>query len=236
MECVMFVSDLMQTEVITVAPQTSLGDAVRIMLVRHVSGLPVVEGGGLVGVITGGDVLRRVELGSEGKPTGWIKAFFSPASAALEYVHTHGVHVRDVMTPAPLAVTAGTDVAEAATLMVTHRIKRLPVVQGDALIGLISRTDILRVLARRLISQEDPLTEAGISAHIRGALRRERWAPKSGVKVDVSGNSVRLSGAVYSAAERQAINVIAETTPGVQDVADHLTLVDAGAAMAFPAG
>jgi CBS domain-containing protein len=231
----MFVSDLMNTNVITVEPENTLADAARIMLAQHVSGLPVLDAGRLVGVITEGDLLRRVEIDTAPREAGWFKAFVMPSRLANDYVHTHGQHVRDVMSSTPISVTPTTSLDEVADIMVTKHIKRLPVLADGKLVGVISRTDMLRALARRLIDHDDPYTETQIKEHIVATMARERWAPKSGIRINVTGKVVDLEGAVFSAAEQQAIRVIAETTPGVEEVRDHLLFIDPGSGLAFPA-
>jgi CBS domain-containing protein len=230
----MFVSDLMNTRIFSVGPDDSLAETARIMLTRHVGGLPVMEFGRLIGIVTQGDLLRRVEIGTSEKQQGWFKAFFMPASLANEFVHTHGRHVRDVMTPDPLAVSPGTALSEAADLMCGKHFKCLPVVLDGELVGMLSRTDLLTVLARRLLDQYDPYTETEIKTHILDSLAQERWAPKSGIRVSVNGNSVTLAGTIFNADEQRAVCVVAETTPGVKEVHDHLILVDPASGMSYP--
>jgi len=231
----MFASDLLQSNVFTVAPDTTLADAARIMLAQHVSGLPVLEDGKLVGIVTEGDLLRRVEISTDGKPPSRLKAFFMPGTLANDYVHTHGRHVRDVMTERIVSVEPSTSLADVAELMCDRHLKRLPVLQNGKLVGIISRSDMLRVLARRLLDTAGPYTETQIKDHIVSALAQEKWAPKSGIRVTVSGNIVDLEGAVFNADEQRAVRVIAETTPGVKAVRDHLLFIDPGSGMAFPA-
>lgn len=230
----MFVSDLMQYDVTTVEPGTTLADAARIMISRRVTGLPVVENGKLVGVITEGDLLRRAEIQTDAKEHGWFKSFFLPGSLADEFIRTHGRYVRDVMTAAVITVYPDTDLGEAAKIMCEQHIKRLPVVDNGKLTGVISRTDLLTVLARRLIEREDPLTEIEIKNHILNTLKENSWAPKSGVTVKVTGDVVELDGVIFSDSERRAVRVIAETTPGVKKVLDLMVYVDPTTGMSLP--
>jgi CBS domain-containing protein len=230
----MIVADVAEGPVCYVEPETTLADAARIMLAQRVSGLPVLENGGLCGVVTEGDLLRRAEIGTDRARHGWFKTFFMPASLAKTYVHTHGRFVRDVMTADPVTVTRDTPLATAAELMCTHHIKRLPVMEGAKLVGVISRTDLLRVLARKLIELTAPLSEAQIKQHIMQTLAQERWAPKTGIEVKVTGSVVDLEGTIFSVDEQSAVRVIAETTPGVTEVHDHLVFIDPTSGMSFP--
>jgi CBS domain-containing protein len=231
----MNVSELMTKKLISVQPATSLADAARIMLDQHVSGLPVVDAlGKLVGVVTEGDLLRRAEIGTAGKPAGWLKTFFLPDSLAADYVKTHGRHVSEVMTAEPITVTPQTALADAAALMVSKHIKRLPVVSEGALVGVVSRTDLLRVLALKLIEiQACKPSDVEIAEHIKTSLEHENWTPKAGIHIEVKSGVVYLKGIIMSDAEKQAVNVIAENAPGVKEVVDELVFVDPATGMAF---
>jgi CBS domain-containing protein len=231
----MNVASLMSTSIVSVLPSTTLADAVRIMLANHISGLPVLESDGrLVGMITAGDLLRRTELETEGKQPSWLKAFLMPSSVAADYVATHGRHVCEVMTPHPIHVSPLTDLAEVSRLMLHKHVKRLPVLEGGKLVGIISRSDVLRALASKLIETPEARTDEEIRTYIKTELARARWAPKSSIKVEVKENVVNLEGTIFSDEERQAVIVIAENAPGVKTVQDHLTYVDPGSGMAFP--
>ncbi len=230
----MFVSELMKYEPATVAPGTTLADAARIMISQHVSGLPVVEDGRLVGVVSEGDLLSRVEIQTAQEKHSWMRAFFLPGSLAGEYVQTHGRFVRDVMTKPAISVTPDTPLAEAAKLMCDRHIKRLPVEWSGKLVGVISRADLLACLARHLLETTDPFTESDIKHHILATLETEKWAPKSGIVIKVADGVVDLDGVVVSDQERRAIRVVAETTPGVKEVRDHLVFVDPTSGLSIP--
>jgi len=230
----MIVADLMKSDVTTVQPDTTLVDAARLMISRHVSGLPVVDKGQLVGIVTEGDLLLRSEIDTDGKTCGKLRAFFLPGSMAKDYIQTHGRFVRDVMISAVRTVTPDTLLADAAAMMCQHHIKRLPVVSGGKLVGVIGRADLLAVLVRRLIDTPDPFTDADIRNQIVATLKKENWAPKSGITVKVADGVVELEGPVISYFERRAIRVVAETTPGVKEVLDHLCFVDPTSGMSLP--
>lgn len=231
----MNVESLMSRNAISVLPTTTVADAARIMLVNRVSGLPVLDAQGrLVGIVTEGDLLRRAELGTAGEPGGWLKSFLMPATQAAEYVATHSRHVSGVMTHHPVFVTPDTELAEVAALMLRKHFKRLPVLKDGALIGMISRSDFLRVLARKLIETAEPCSDAAIGDYIRSELSRARWAPRSGIRIEVHDKVVNLEGTIFSDEERQAVLVVAENAPGVKTVEDHLTFVDPSSGLAFP--
>lgn len=233
----MKVSEIMTRNAISVQPRTTVVDAARIMLANHVSGLPVLdESGALVGVVTEGDLLRRAEIGTEGEQAGWLKALLQPAAVAADYVATHSRHVSGVMTHSPIFVTPDTSLAEVAQTMLRKRVKRLPVLEDNKLIGVVSRTDLLKALTSKLISEpKDGGSDGDILAYIKGEIAKAKWAPKSGLRVAVKDKMVTLEGTIFSDEERQAVTTIAENAPGVKEVKDEMVFVDPGSGLAFPA-
>jgi len=234
-ERVMLVSDLMKPEPSTVAPDTTVLDAARIMLALRVSGLPVVEAGHLVGMVTEGDLLRREELDTAPDSTSWWRNFFTPSRLAADYVHSHGRHVAEVMSGKPVTVTPQTPLAEAVTILLGKGYKRLPVVENGALVGMLSRADLLAALAHKMLEKPQATDDAGAKTHIEHELARLAWTPKQSVRVQVSDHVATLEGSVFADTEREAIRVIAETAPGVERVVDNLVFVDPGSGLAFPA-
>ena len=140
--------DIMTRNVITVSPDTDVAEVARLMLEKRISGLPVVENGAPIGIISESDLLRRPETGTEWHAPSWLELFLSRSSLAAEYVRTHARSARDVMTRELITVSEDTPVSEIAELMEQHRIKRVPVIGQDGrLIGIISRVNLLRGLA-----------------------------------------------------------------------------------------
>ena len=142
--------DIMTKDPITVARDLSVTDAARIMVENKVGALPVLEGDTLVGLVTEGDLIMRdvkVEF-----PTylhlldGFI--MYPPATARFEseLKKAVGATVEDVMTADPITIQADTSLSDAATLMVERDVSRLPVVDGERLVGIISKSDIVRSL------------------------------------------------------------------------------------------
>lgn len=233
----MNVAELMNRNTISVMPSSLVSDAARIMVAHRISGLPVLnEQGKLVGVVTEGDLLRRAEIGTDGAQAGWLKSLLMPSAVAADYVQTHARHVSGVMTHNPVFVTPEAGIDEAAQLMFRKKIKRLPVLEHGKLIGVISRSDLVRILARKLINTPAEASDESIANYIKAEINHANWAPKSGLRVAVKGQTVELHGTVFSDEERQAVVCIAENAPGVKQVKDNLVFVDPGSGIAFPAG
>jgi len=227
--------DVMTQYVTSVGPEDPLSKAVRIMLQNEISGLPVLDADGrLVGMITEGDLLRRAETATQRRRPRWIEFFIGPGRMADEYVHSHGRKVGELMTVDPVSVTEETPLEEVVTLMEKRRIKRVPVVRGDKVVGIVSRANLLHALAR--LSGEVKPAQANdrtIREQLLNNLRREPWAPLGAIDLIVRDGAVDLWGSITDERERQALVVAAENVPGVKSVRDHLVWVDTMSGMVF---
>jgi CBS domain-containing protein len=225
----MKVRDVMTSPVISVEPDTPVLQAVRIMLQRHISGLPVIgKDGRLVGIVTEGDFLRRAETGTQRRRPRWLEYLVGPGRLADEYTHSHGRKVEEIMTAEPLTVNEDTPLEDVVKLMEKHGIKRLPVVRGIDVVGIVSRANLLHALAA--VAREVKPAAAGDSAirdRVLKELSGQLWAPVSLINVIVRNGVVDLGGSITDARERQALIVAAENVPVVKAVKDHLAWVDA---------
>jgi CBS domain-containing protein len=227
--------DVMTPNVITVAPDASILDALRLMLTHKISGLPVVDRyGNLAGMVTEGDFLRRAETGTERKRPRWVEFLLGPGTLARDYAHSHARRIDEVMTADVWTVTEDADLEEVVTLMEKRRVKRVPVVRGHALIGIVSRANLLHALAT--LSREvtpSPKTDEAIRAGVLAELDRRSWAPRHMVDVVVRNGVVELWGTVIDPQQRDAVRVAAETVPGVKSVKCHIVWVEPMSGMAF---
>ena len=224
----MKVKDVMTRKVLSIEPTATVLQAVRSMLQNRISGLPVVnEDGVLVGMVTEGDFLRRTETATERRRPRWLEFLVGPGRLADEYVHTHARKIGDVMTPDPYTVTEDTPLEDAVRLMEKHRIKRLPVVRGKLLVGIMSRANLLHALASLAPSAPASLaTDGVIREHLLKELEQQKWAPIAFLNVVVKDGVVELWGSITDERERQAIVVAAQNTPGVKDVQDHMVWIE----------
>jgi CBS domain-containing protein len=144
----MKVRDIMTSPVVSIAPDSTVLDAVRIMLLRHISGLPVIDkSGSLVGIVTEGDFLRRAETGTQRRRPRWLEYLLGPGRLADEYTRSHGRKVHEIMTFGALSITEDTPLDEVVRLMEKRQIKRLPVVRGNEVVGIVSRANLVHALA-----------------------------------------------------------------------------------------
>ena len=220
--------DAMTFPVISVEPDTSIWEAVRIMLQRRISGLPVIDKQGrLVGIVSEGDFLRRAETGTQRRRSHWLEFLIGPARLAEEYTRSHGQKIQDIMTSDPLTVTEDTPLDEAVRLMEKRRIKRLPVVRGDEVVGIVTRANLVHALAG--VARELMPTTASdetIRARLLADLANEPWAPVGLIDPTVRNGVVELWGAITEERQRQALIAAAENVPGVKAVRDYLGWID----------
>jgi CBS domain-containing protein len=214
--------DVMVSAVVTVPPETTVEGLARLMINLRISGVPVMNTDGiLVGIVTEGDLLRRVETGTERHLPGWSESFSSNSRMAAEYVKSHAKRVADIMTREVVSIDEMATLAEIADLLEAKRIKRVPVVHDGKIVGIVSRTDLLKVLASGGAATEDEEQDRTIRRLLLADLREQTWADASEGRVVVSNGVVHLWGIVRSEDERRALRIAAENTPGVRGIEDH---------------
>jgi CBS domain-containing protein len=218
---------IMTKDVITVTPHTSIEETAKIMLRTHISGLPVLDDAGrLVGIVSESDFLRRSEIGTGRKRPAWLQFLIGPGRAAADFVHERGRKVEDVMTADPITVDEETPLEDLVKLMEKKGIKRLPVMSGNVLKGIVTRSNLLQAVASMAHEIPDPTAD---DDHIRNRITRTvnatDWRP-IGFEVTVRKGVVHLHGIITTDQARQATIVAAQNTAGVKEVHDHLCFVD----------
>jgi CBS domain-containing protein len=218
---------IMTRRVISVRPGTSVIDAANIMLHQHISGLPVVDDAGkLVGIISEGDFIHRAEIGTERKRGRWLRLLVGPSRAAIDYVHARGRKVGEIMTPNPLTVEEETTLEEIVRVMEKNHVKRLPVLHGGQLVGIVTRANLLQAVADLAREAPDPTADDDhIRKRIFAAIESSEWKPVT-LGVTVRNGIVHLGGIIFDEASRQAAMVAAENVSGVRKVHDHLCWVE----------
>ncbi len=223
---------VMTRNVITVGTAASIVEAANMMLEKHVSGLPVVdETGKLVGIVSQGDFIRRAEIGTQRKRGRWLKFLLGPGRAASDFVHERGRKVGEIMTLDPVTVTEDSTLEETVQLMEHNSVKRLPVMRGDQLVGIVTRSNLLQAVAELAREVPDPTADDDhIRNHIIATIEKADWSP-FGLGVIVRDGNVHLSGIITNEHSRQAAIVAAENVSGVRKVYDHLCWVDPASGM-----
>lgn len=231
-------SDVMTQPVIAIGRDAILYDAVRLMLRNRISGLPVVDDAGKpVGMLTEGDLLRRVETDTERRRPRWIAFLAGPAKLAEEYVHSHSRRVHEVMSPNLVSVAADAPLESVVSLMEEQRIKHVPVVEDGRLKGMITRANLMQALLHFSSDLSGfSRSDADIRQRILDELKGTLWGDKGYLTVIVKDGIVHLHGIVIDARERDALRVAAENIPGVKAVRNHVEWCDvaSGTVLPFP--
>lgn len=233
----MFARDVMTQDVLTIDQEADVGDAIRLMIEHRISGLPVVDRDGrLVGILTEGDLLRRAEVGTGDKQYGLVRRLLrGVGGSAADYVRAKSHVVADLMTYDPLAVTPGTPLEDIVELMERHRIKRVPVLSADTLVGLVSRADILREVDRRMRAEvREPGSDEAILARLHEEIDHQPWYERHCITLAVEDGVVHLSGFVDHVRVRDALVVAAQNASGRKEVVNALVYVDPAASMTIP--
>ena len=225
----MLAKDVMTREVITVKPETAVRDIAATLLERHISAVPVsADGRSVIGIVSEGDLMRRPEADTDGTPRSWwLNLFGGTDDLASEFRKTHGRTAADVMTKNPIVVDETMPVAEVARTMEKNGIKRVPVVRDGALVGIVSRANLLRELATRPDASLAPLSkpDGDIRERFMAVLADQGWADRSLINATVSNGVVHLWGLARTREQAEAYGVAARGITGVKGVENHIGLI-----------
>ncbi|HEU4352288.1 MAG TPA: CBS domain-containing protein [Burkholderiales bacterium] len=218
----------MTQPVVAVAPETPVRQLAALMLERRISGVPVTDAAGRVlGVVSEGDFIRRPEIDTDLPGSRWLRLFTSTDEQARDYIKTHGRTAADIMTAPAVTVTPEMPLAQVARMMSARRVKRVPVVEGERLVGIVTRADLLRAVYRHP-QPVDSASDGEIHDAVIAILEREDWAAGAIVQVRVADGRVELWGSVESDRQREALVLAAGRLPGVSGVDAHLTRLRPG--------
>jgi len=216
--------EIMSLHVITIAADAPVSEAIDTMLYHRIGGLPVVDPAGkLVGIVSEGDFIRRVELGTEKRRNRWLSTLAGSEQIAIDFARQHGRKVSEIMSPGPITIGEDTSLEQIVRLMEARNIKRFPVMRGDEIVGMVTRSDFLAALANLPL---DAIRYPDDDNHIRksaiAALSNASWRP-CGLNVTVRDGVVTLRGTVRSDNAHKAAIVAVENIRGVKRVEDQLS-------------
>ncbi|RQH05498.1 CBS domain-containing protein [Paraburkholderia dinghuensis] len=223
----MLARHIMTTSVVTAAPNMTIHEAARLLVVNSISGMPVVDAiGTIVGVIRESDLLHRVENGTGHARRQWWHELLwsSPRGQAARYVKERGRFVRDVMCDEVISIPEDMPLAQIADLMERRHTTLVPVLKHGKLVGVVSRSKLIGTLVSVVATMEPASRD---DASLRDAIAREmhgqRWGlPKQCVLV--KEGIAHLWGVIESTEEKRAIQIAAEGVTGVKRVEFHLEI------------
>ena len=217
--------DVMVRGVISVGPDMPVQAAAHAIVSNGISALLVMDiNAKLVGIVSEGDLIRRVETGTERRRSRWIEMFVSNETLAREFVKSHARRVADVMTTEVVTAAPDTPLREIANLMEKHGIKRIPIVEDDKVVGIVTRANLLQALASAGDNTDQAESDRVLRQRIIDSMKDMPWASRP-FNVVVSERRADLWGFVFSEGEKAAVRVAAESTPGVDSVDDHLRVL-----------
>ena len=225
--------DVMTWDPVTVRAEATLPEAAQLMLDWHVSSLPVLDAAGqLVGILTEGDLLRPAEPGTD--PRAHRRdLFLSSASTGARFVQMNGRLVCQVMTRDLISVEESTPLEHVVALMRRGHVRRIVVMRGEALVGIVVQADLLRALAELLERPSTRPDDAALETRLLAALDRWTWYP-TGLHFRVAHGHVEIFGTIFKQRDRQAIRIVAANVPGVVSLQDHLVFVEQETGLSTP--
>ena len=214
--------DVMSSPVIGTRPESTVGEVAALLYERHISAVPVLQDGRLVGIVSEADLLRRYEIGTDGAREGsWWSRLLATDHSIESYIRSHARRVADIMTREVVTVAPRATLGEVAALLEARRVKRVPVVEAGQVVGMVSRADLVRALARATRSAAaQAASDVEIRARLLHELERQPWWHGRTSQVVVEGGTVVFSGTIDAESERAAARIAAETVPGVRRVED----------------
>ena len=214
--------DLMSTALVVVPPDAPVAAVAELLAARGISAVPVVDAAGMaLGIVTEGDLIRRLADQPPG-PLGWfLQLFRDPAPLVERFSRAHGLTARDVMSTALVGVGRTATAEAIARLMETHAIRRVLVLEDGKLAGIVSRADLLRAILRAPAAPA-AADDSAILRAVVAAMREQPWVDTCWVFPDVAGGTVSLFGYARSDEMRRALLLLAQGIPGVAAVQDRM--------------
>jgi len=218
---------VMSRSVHTVAADASVYDAAHVLLNAGISAAPVVDADGtMIGIVSEADLMYRTEIGTmPGK--SWLQRLLADnAVLARDYIRSHSHRVADVMTKNVVTADERTPLADIATLMQRHRVKRVPILRDGKVVGIVSRGNLLQgLLARELVPSEDLAADETLRTSVAAEIARQGWSSNLPTSVVAENGTVHLWGYVDSDTVKDAYRIAAENVRGVKRVENHMTVV-----------
>lgn len=211
--------DLMTTNLVTLPPDAPLEAVVHALADRHISGAPVVDSEGrLLGMITEGDLIKRLSAKDRPEQSWFSGLFRSAADQAARFARVHGRQARDVMTTELATAQEDDSVEHVARIIEDKGVRRVPIVRDGKLVGVVSRADLIRamMLPAAAISADAP--DERIRRDVLRAMRDQPWVDTYFVFADVKDGIVTFHGFVRSDEVKQGLRVLAEGIDGVKGV------------------
>src|SRR5262249_16404568 len=177
LSAIMKARDVMTFPVITAKPSDTVQEVARVLLENRISAVPVVgDADRILGIVSEGDLLHRMEAGTERRRSWWLLPFLGEQTFAADYVKAHAKKVSDVMTRNVITASPETPLHEIAALLEKHAIKRVPIAIGGRLRGIVSRANLIQAVASAGKALNASSSDAEIREKLLLHLQQQPWA------------------------------------------------------------
>lgn len=225
--------DIMTENIVCVNVKETVFDAAELLLGSGVSAAPVVnDQGNVLGIVSEADLIHRAEIETAPHKSWLQRLLGTEATAARDYVASHTRKIADVMTREVVTASDDATLGELVELIEKHRVKRIPIVRDNKLVGIVSRANILgALLSREPEGSVGAPDDKQLRQAVVEAFDKQAWKSRWPVNVVVSDSVVHLWGFVGGEDVRKAYRVAAENVPGVKKVRSHLRSIPATVGM-----
>ncbi|MGB7301542.1 MAG: CBS domain-containing protein [Burkholderiaceae bacterium] len=216
--------DIMTIDVTTVGPSATVREVANLLLKRRISGVPVVDSDNdVLGIISEGDLMRRVKSNTLARGSWWLGLFGTDKKLQEQFIKSHGRTAEQVMTRELVTVSPDTPVGDVASLLEKHSIKRAPVIENGKLVGIVSRANLLHALASCTATTESiQPNDRSVRESVVNALSNSKSLVGASINPIVNNGNVELWGYVQDETEERAAIVVTQEVPGVQKVQSKL--------------
>jgi CBS-domain-containing membrane protein len=222
----MIAYDVMTEDLITAASDTPVSELAKLLVKHRIGAVPIVASdGALVGIVSQTDLAHRGETDTQKRRKWWLEVFADPNAQAREYIKSHGLTARDVMTTVIISIVYDASLADVAEALDTHRVRQLPVMRNGNMVGIISRTDLVRAVAQSAKKAVAGQTNGELQKALWNEIRGQTWLSSAYLNLTVKDGVVELYGAVQSPDQHRAVLVLIKGVAGVHDVIDHLSVM-----------
>ena len=210
-------TDFVVAPVIYVGPKTTVKQIAVLLANKKISAVPVVDDGKIVGIVSEGDLIQRHELGRKSSVNAQ-----ELSNVNADHAKSYGMHACDVMTRNVITVSEDTSLVEIVETLLTKNIRRVLVTRNAKLVGVVSRSDIVRVLAARPEGAGEPMSgdDDIIRFKVIETLMNVSGISPHLMAVAVSKGVVELSGHIDDEAVRESSRIAIENLPHVVKVID----------------
>lgn len=216
--------ELMTTNPVVISPETPVMAIAELLAARGISAVPVVDAEGVPqGIVTEGDLIRRLAEHAPG-PLTWFLDLFAQSTPLIErFAKAHGKTAQDVMTRKLVTVSETETAERIAELMEQNHIRRVLVVKGNHLVGIVSRADLLRAILRGEVTPQESHDDHAIQLALVKAMRSQPWVDTYWIYPSVKAGTVTFHGFARNDAVRQGLSIMARDIPGVIAVQDEMS-------------